>query len=156
MPYQQPYQPMNPYQNFNYPYSWGGVTPAPQYGASQQPAQYTPQSQPVQQPQQPQQQRKPLVGHYVASDSEILPSDIPMDGSMGIFPAQDGSCIYVRQIGGDFKMHQTKFVPEKAEPEASAPDIQSVMNGFDKRLAAIENALRPRQASHMRQEASND
>lgn len=152
-----PYQPYMNYPNYtSYPYQWGAVTPAPQYGAAQQSAQYVSQSQPVQQPQQQQpQQQKPLVGHYVASEGEILPSDIPMDGSMGIFPSQDGSCIYVRQIGGDFKMHQTKFVPEQ-QPENSAPDVATVLANLDKRLGTIEQAFQRRTASHMKQEVRND
>ena len=154
MPY-QPYQPyQQPYTN-NYPYNWGGVIPAPQYGATQQPAQYATQAQPAQSQQQPQQQRKPLIGHYVSGEGEILPSDIPMDGSMGIFPAQDGSCIYVRQIGGDFKMHQTKFVPEQ-QPENNAPDVATVLANLDKRLGTIEQAFQRRTASHMRQEVNDD
>lgn len=152
-----PYQPYQPYQQTyanNYPYPWGGVTPAPQYGSTQQPAQYAAQAQP---PQQPQPQRKPVAGHYVGGESDIAAGDVPMDGSLGVFPAQDGSCIYVRQLQPDFTVRCAKYVPEPEKEREPEHDYGADIRALAQRVSSIEGAIsaRSRQetqaAAHMRE-----
>lgn len=53
----------------------------------------------------------PVRGRMVKVDTDISPSDVPMDGFSSYFPAEDGSCIYVKHWDKDGKIQTTKFVP---------------------------------------------
>lgn len=96
-PYQQnPYNPyfgqMNPYAQPMQP----SVTPPPQY----QPIQN-------QRPQMPQTELSPqsrpvtLGGRIINDPAEIMPSEIPMDGTPTLFLSQDYSKIYVKAWSAD-------------------------------------------------------
>lgn len=96
-PYQQnPYNPyfgqMNPYAQPMQP----SVTPPPQY----QPIQN-------QRPQMPQTEVSPqsrpvtLGGRIINDPAEIMPSEIPMDGTPTLFLSQDYSKIYVKAWSAD-------------------------------------------------------
>lgn len=112
MPYQPNYaynNPMQtPYQN-NVPMMWQSPyqnnVPMPSY---QQPPQF-------QQPQM--QQIQPFVpiqihGHTIKDENtEIAPNDIPMDGTVSLFPTEDYSCIFAKHWNKDGKITTTKFVP---------------------------------------------
>lgn len=103
------YNPMtNPYQNA-IPAPWQNPyqnnVPAPSYQPAPQ----------FQQPQIPQPQ--PFVpiqihGHTIKDENaEIAPNDIPMDGSVSLFPTEDYSCIFAKHWNKDGKITTTKFVP---------------------------------------------
>lgn len=67
---------------------YGGVSPY--YNNPYQMANY-------QQPQlfqQPQPTRPSIPGRVVTSPDEITVQEVPTDGSIGYFPAFDGSCVY--------------------------------------------------------------
>lgn len=122
----QPYQQFNPYQQPMQP--WPGFqAPQPQV--------------PQQVPQQNVQQ-KPfgasfMPGRYVSSESEITPQDVPMDGSMALFPAKDGSCIYARSLDSNFNMRSVRYVPE---PQEEQQDVSSVLAALERRVAALEGS----------------
>lgn len=95
-----------------------------------------------QQVQQPQMQPKPqgaffIPGRYVSSESEITPQDVPMDGSMALFPAKDGSCIYARSLDSNFNMRSVRYVPE---PQKEQQDVSSVLAALERRVAALEGS----------------
>ena len=118
MPYQSSYpyynQIQNPYQN-NVPMPWQSPyqnnVPMPSY---QQPPQF-------QQPQM--QQPQPFVpiqihGHTIKDENtEIAPNDVPMDGTVSLFPTEDYSCIFAKHWNKDGKITTTKFVPVSADED---------------------------------------
>ena len=118
MPYQSSYpyynQIQNPYQN-NVPMPWQSPyqnnVPMPSY---QQPPQF-------QQPQM--QQTQPFVpiqihGHTIKDENtEIAPNDVPMDGTVSLFPTEDYSCIFAKHWNKDGKITTTKFVPVSADED---------------------------------------
>lgn len=118
MPYQPTYpyfgQMQNPYQN-NVPMPWQSPyqsnIPMPSY---QQPAQF-------QQPQM--QQTQPFVpiqihGHTIKDENtEIAPNDVPMDGTVSLFPTEDYSCIFAKHWNKDGKITTTKYVPVSADED---------------------------------------
>lgn len=113
-----------------YSYPWGGVTPPPNYGQPQlnnlqQVAPQTPQPMPQQQPVQ----NGSFYGRVVGSIDEIKPSDIPTNGTIGLFPMSDYSCIFAKQWNNDGSISTVKFVPEivDAEPIQAGSDISQII-----------------------------
>lgn len=54
----------------------------------------------------------PIHGHTIRDDSvEIPPNDVPMDGTVSLFPTEDYSCIFAKHWNKDGKITTTKFVP---------------------------------------------
>src|SRR5690625_4963374 len=58
-----------------------------------------------------------LPGRQVANSDEITPQEVPMDGSVSLFPQQDYSCIYAKTWTKEGTIATLKFVPE--QPQAS-------------------------------------
>lgn len=83
------------------PYSFGQGQAAPGYlNFGQMAGQQPPIPVPVQQMQQP--QRPSVVpGRTVASENEIKPNEIPMDGTISLFPLSDYSAIFAKQWKSD-------------------------------------------------------
>ncbi|WP_455136330.1 hypothetical protein [Thermophilibacter sp.] len=127
MPYGNQYQ--------TYPYPWQGVTPPPAWQPVQpsQAAQQTwlPQQQTAQQPQR-------LVGRTVASAQEVTPQEVPMDGSLALFPLADGSAVIGKRWTPEGTIAEVRFVPERHEEAPAAPTFESSV--LD-RLDAIEGSL---------------
>lgn len=110
---------MNPQQ---YGYSYGAV-------------------QPMNRMNQPQQMRPSGVnGRMVNSDSEITPQEIPMDGSVSLFPAADYSCIYAKSWTANGTIQTVKFIPAVEIP-ASTPVQEDPYAPVMKRLDDIEDML---------------
>lgn len=106
--------------------------------------------QPIQPIQQPVQQMQPmqqqvfapakLPGRVVNDVSEIVANEVPMDGSVSLFPSKDYSVIYAKQWKADGNIQTVKYVPEKMEETAKEPDLMGVIN---KRFDNIEKLLKP-------------
>lgn len=120
-----PYQPngvnyqapgYNPYYN---PYMYPANPVAPTYVPNNVPNQ-TPQMQPQQGYSMPSSQfvPTPIHGHTIRDDSvEIPPNDVPMDGTVSLFPTEDYSCIFAKHWNKDGKITTTKFVPIPSDEE---------------------------------------
>lgn len=128
MPYTNPYQ---------YPYPWQGVTPPPSYQPAQ-PSQTAQQTWLPQQPQQTSQQPQRLVGRTVASAQEVTPQEVPMDGSLALFPLADGSAVIGKRWTPEGTIAEVRFVPEVKAQQPEAPSFESSV--LD-RLDAIEGSL---------------
>lgn len=107
-----------------------------------------------------QQQRPSLPGRVVGSPQDIAPNEVPMDGTAGIFPQQDGSCIYVKKWSTDGSIQTVRFVPA-AEPVntppqtiAQAADLSVLMERFDR----LEQMLmtKPTQSKTKKEVAPNE
>ena len=93
-PYQQPFYLPNPAQRFDEMSMAQNSQipmrqPMPMYQQPQQPMQ-----QAGTQPAQAQTQQ--LTGRYIGDYREILPKEVPMDGTVGFFPTNDMTRIYVK------------------------------------------------------------
>ena len=107
----------NPYQTNGVNYQVPGFNPY-----------YTPYTFPTNAPQvQPQQGYSaptpqfvptPIHGHTIRDDSvEIPPNDVPMDGTVNLFPTEDYSCIFAKHWNKDGKITTTKFVPVPSDED---------------------------------------
>lgn len=130
-----PYQ--NPYQTYSYP--WGGITPSPTW-MLQQPTITQPITQPVQQPYVGTNAYQPRfqVGRIVESPEEITASDVPMDGSVRLFPTGDGSAIYRKEWDGNGRLNTVRYISDTT-PAPSEPSFEDLtMQRFDRIEALLE------------------
>lgn len=65
-----------------------------------------------------------LPGRMVDKGEDIMVGEVPTDGSLGLFPQKDGSCIYAKSWNSDGTIRTMKFVP--MEQDDSAPRKESV------------------------------
>lgn len=133
----------------NNPYSLNGYSATPQFGQVQSPA--MPQLNNLQQAQTTTQppmqtiQNGSLQGRIVAGLDEIVPNDVPRDGSIGLFPQRDYSCIFAKQWNNDGSISTIKFVPEPVQQEdvpVQQTGVSEIMDRLDQLDKKIENALR--------------
>lgn len=85
-----------------------------------------------------------LPGRQISSIDEIMPNDVPMDGSVSFFPVRDGSCVYAKYWNRQGTIDTVKFVPAIATSEEETvnnqPDfVQEILRRLDK----IEKSLNP-------------
>ena len=142
----------NGMNGFNNAPSWN----APQYPSNNQPFQnsyyptYSPPSyyQPVQQIKS----NRTIPGRIVASEEEITPNDVPMDGYMYPFIMQDGSCVFGKRWNSNGRIETTIYVKQQAEDEKSETKItdkevlEQIVGAFgalNGRLEKIEKLLAP-------------
>lgn len=154
-PYGQPYPSGNPYTM--------GTT---QYSSPQSQMQYPPFNPTnVQQHSYQPQQAAQISGRVVQNENEITPQEVPMDGTVSLFPTADYKCIYAKVWNSDGTIRTLKFSPvgdsEESNPTPSFRD--EVMARFD----AIEERLDKKQpqegysnqtlrARHLPKEESNE
>lgn len=98
---------------------------------------------PVQQnaPQQPPNRAVPISGRSVANESEITPQEIPMDGSMSLFPLQDGSCVIGKRWTANGTIETVKYVQTGPSASNASDSAPSYVNEIFSRLDAIEGSL---------------
>lgn len=95
-----------------------------------------------------------LRGRLVASADQIMVGDIPMDGSIAVFPRQDMSEIYIKSWGGDGNIHTVAYRPVtddslvnnqansiRAEFEASQSLTDTLLERFDLLESKMEQLL---------------
>lgn len=54
-----------------------------------------------------------IVGRVVPNQNDIKANEVPMDGTPGVFPQNDGSCIYVKQWNSNGTISTYKYVREQ-------------------------------------------
>nr|DAP01730.1 MAG TPA: hypothetical protein [Caudoviricetes sp.] len=145
---------MQPYVNPNY------FNAQPQYGVgnyySYQPQRMNPAEQNYNSyvPQMqtgPIQQNQGIHGKFIQMPENIVANDVPMDGSVAIFPMQDMSSIFVKSWGADGKIATVVFKPvlndnpnnlpsdaEKAKFDLSDEATAVFMKRFDELEQKIE------------------
>lgn len=110
---------------------------------------------PYQQPYNYFNQRPSIPGKTITNPNEILPQDVPMDGSVGLFPVQDHSCIYAKAWNSNGTIATVKYVPEQtiAQPAPTpAISLETVSNKLDR----IEKMLKQRRGNKSYHKHSND
>lgn len=81
-----------------------------------------------------------IQGRMVANPEEIMPSEVPMDGSVSFFPQSDCSCVYAKVWNADGTIKTFKFVPEiKMESNSQDPTsfIIEKLNSIEERLDSM-------------------
>lgn len=89
-----------------------------------------------------------LPGRQVANADEITPQEVPMDGSVSLFPQQDYSCIYAKTWTKEGTIATLKFVPEQpqAATEQKSP-LEERLDRIDQRFDKLEKMLSNRSKS---------
>lgn len=87
-----------------------------------------------------------IPGRLVANADEITPQEVPMDGSVSLFPQNDYSCIYAKTWTKEGTIATLKFVPEQpqAATEQKSP-LEERLDRIEQKLEALDKKLnRPR------------
>lgn len=97
----------------------------------------------------------PLNGHWVNSMDDILPRDVPNDGSAGWFPANDFSFVTMRRWNNQGTFDTIVYIPfqpnQQAQPNlqndssASTMSLDALMNVINARFDKLEKAVAKKQ-----------
>lgn len=79
-----------------------------------------------------------IPGRVVNSTNEIMPSDVPMDGTTSLFPLMDGSVILAKSWNMDGTIKTERYIKESPQPDI--PE-ESPFDQIMKRLDSIEKVL---------------
>ena len=83
-----------------------------------------------------------ISGRVVNGPDEITPQEIPMDGTLSLFPQQDQSCIFAKSWNADGTIKTIRYVPEvmsdPSVPEDLVPNVSDILQDVIKRLDRIE------------------
>lgn len=124
-------------------YGSAGFTPMPgtSYAAPQNGG-YTTTSQIYQNPYVQQPNRfQSIPGRLVNNLDEITPQEVPMDGSVSLFPQNDYSAIYAKTWTKDGTIATVKFVPEQPQMEPQKSPLEERLDRIDQRFDKLEKML---------------
>lgn len=148
------YNPANPYQ------APGNPGQIPNWNAPYPNYYQQPQFQYQQAPQIMQNQNRiPIFGRMIGNVSEIVPNEVPMDGSVSFFPQSDYSCIYAKKWNTDGTIQTIKFVPvvDDNPTETSINDFNTALasdiSDISNRLEKIEKLLSTRTSRSTKEES---
>ena len=125
--------------------NWMNYNPYYPYGQVQQP--YMPNPMNMNQAVQYQQpiantvNRTSISGHMISNPNEITPQEVPMDGSISLFPMQDGSAVYGKSWDSSGQIKTVRYVPDTQSDISQSTDPFDALNA---RLDSIENLIRNR------------
>ena len=94
------------------------------------------QYQPVQIPQAP---RPQMQGRTVASADEITVQEVPTDGTMGWFPAQDGSCVWGKRWTPDGSIVTVRYSPDSPTAEPAPDPVAALSARVDEIMEVVED-----------------
>lgn len=84
-----------------------------------------------------------IPGRIVNNSDEIRPNEVPNDGSIAVFPLNDGSAVYLKYFTGEGRINTVKFTVEA--PETQMVDGVPNQNGgfaeINQRLERIEKMI---------------
>ena len=115
---------------------------------AQMPPRFAPTVQPVQAPQPVQQpvmqQTTGLAGRFVQSAEQVVANDVPMDGSVAVFPKQDMSEIYAKQWNSDGTIQTVVYrpvtteQPKVADPSQDKSSYDAILGRLDELSGKID------------------
>lgn len=82
-----------------------------------------------------------LPGRQVANADEITPQEVPMDGSVSLFPQNDYSAIYAKTWTKDGTIATVKFIPEQPQMELQKSPLEERLDRIDQRFDKLEKML---------------
>lgn len=102
----------------------------------------TQQNQQVYQQTQQQPQAPPMQGKWVKEEKDIVPMDIPQDGSVVVFPQTDLQVIYLKKWEGNGTITTVPYIPNipQDQPKGPTPEEQFQMS-VQQRLSNLEQML---------------
>lgn len=80
--------------------------------------------------------RNVLPGRTVEKVEDITIGEVPQDGSLGLFPQKDGSCIYAKMWNSDGTIRTMKFIP--SEQDDSVPRQEGVQEATNFETLGVE------------------
>ena len=86
-----------------------------------------------------------IPGRIVRSEGEITPNEVPMDGSVSLFPAADYSCITAKSWQPDGTIATVRYVPEAAPKEDPLAPIVARLDAIEKRLDTPKRTARKKE-----------
>lgn len=96
-----------------------------------------------------------IVGRAVNSHEEITAAEVPMDGSVRLFPSNDGAHVYRKEWDGNGRLNTLTYSLDQQEKPAESSYEDRVMARFDKLEGLIEKRDMPRRSSRRDKEADN-
>ena len=123
-------------------YGSAGFTPMPGTSYTPQNGNYVTQSQTYQNPYVQQSSRfQSIPGRLVNNLDEITPQEVPMDGSVSLFPQADYSAIYAKTWTKDGTIATVKFIPEQPQMEPQKSPLEERLDRIDQRFDKLEKML---------------
>lgn len=97
-----------------------------------------------------------IPGRLVANADEIMPQEVPMDGSVSLFPQNDYSCIYAKTWTKEGTIATVKFIPEQpqnGEPQKSPLEMR--LDSIEQKLDAMTRQMFNRPRNYQKRNNSN-
>lgn len=97
-----------------------------------------------------------IPGRLVASADEIMPQEVPMDGSVSLFPQNDYSCIYAKTWTKEGTIATVRFIPEQpqnGEPQKSPLEMR--LDSIEQKLDAMTRQMFNRPRNYQKRNNSN-
>lgn len=131
-------------QNYGFTPNYYPQVPTPAYPTyfPQQPTYTSPQPAipNVQQATQSGQASPSVCGRVISNPDSIAPQEVPMDGSISVFPMQDNSAIFVKRWNADGTIKTIKFIPDSTVSD-TAPTSSISLEDISQELAEIRGDL---------------
>lgn len=89
-------------------------------------------------------QRPSISGRPVNNLDEITPQEVPMDGSVSLFPQNDYSAIYAKTWTKDGTIATVKYIPEQPQTTHQKSPIEERLDKIDQRFDRLEKMLSDR------------
>ncbi len=80
-----------------------------------------------------------IPGRMIYSPDEIVPQEVPMDGSVSLFPMHDWSCVYGKWWTSNGQIQTVKFVLE--QPKKQIDESAASLSDISARLEKVERYL---------------
>lgn len=85
-----------------------------------------------------------IPGRTVNNLDEITPQEVPMDGSVSLFPQQDYSAIYAKTWTKDGTIATVKYIPEQPQMTPQKSPIEERLDKIDQKFDRLEKMLSDR------------
>lgn len=82
-----------------------------------------------------------IPGRLVNNLDEITQQEVPMDGSVSLFPQNDYSAIYAKTWTKDGTIATVKFIPEQSQMEPQKSPLEERLDRIDQRFDKLEKML---------------
>lgn len=94
-----------------------------------------------------------IPGRMIYSPDEIVPQEVPMDGSVSLFPMHDWSCVYGKWWTSNGQIQTVKFVLE--QPKKEIDESAASLSDISARLEKVERYLFKNKHKNNRPPAQN-
>lgn len=85
-----------------------------------------------------------LPGRMVVSEADIVPQEVPMDGTVGVFLQQDLSRVYAKKWGGDGRIYTNVYELANGADAQKGDPMALILERLDR----IEESLKREKPQH--------